>query len=189
MASRDILILAGLGGVGLWLYSQQAQASSDNSSDTGSGFDFGSLIGTMTDTIKNTVENAIMGTTRGERNNNPGNILYSINNPWQGATGIDSAGFVIFDTPENGLRAMYITLKNQIARGLNSLAALIPTYSATDQAAYIANVSAWTGLDPYQVFDAGFIPVLAPAMIRMENGKMPLTQGQLAYAASAAGVG
>ena len=130
-----------------------------------------------------------MGNSRGERNNNPGNIRYSINNPWQGATGIDSAGFVIFDTPENGLRAMYITLKNQIARGLNTLAALIPTYSATDQAAYIANVSAWTGLDPYQVFDAGFIPVLAPAMIRMENGNMPYTQGQLAYAASAAGVG
>jgi soluble lytic murein transglycosylase-like protein len=61
MASRDILILAGLGGVGLWLYSQQAQASSGNSSDTGSGFDFGSLIGSMGDSIKNAVENVVSG--------------------------------------------------------------------------------------------------------------------------------
>ena len=181
MQQRDILILAGLGGVGLWLYSQQSAAST--------GSDFNALIGSMTDSIKNAVENVVMGNSRGERNNNPGNLRYSVNNPWQGATGIDSAGFVIFSQPEYGLRAMFITLKSQILRGLNTLNLLIPTYSATDQAAYIANVSLWTGFGPDDILNLGNISTLAQAMIRMENGDMPYNQDQIAYAANAAGVG
>src|ERR1700690_423640 len=184
MNTEKILLALGLGGL-LYFLSTQAQAQISSDSGSSSGFDFNSLV----DSIKNSVEDVVMGNTRGERNNNPGNLRYSVNNPWQGQTGADSAGFAVFDTPENGLRAMFITLKNQIARGLNTLSLLIPTYSATAQAAYIANVSAWAGIGADTPFDASFVPVLAPAMIRMENGNMPYTSNQLAYAASAAGVG
>lgn len=44
-------------------------------------------------------------------NRNPGNIKAS-REPWQGQIGIDSSGFVIFDTYENGLRALKISLTN-----------------------------------------------------------------------------
>ena len=45
------------------------------------------------------------------RNNNPGNIRPSAQ-PWQGQVGIDSHGFVIFDSYENGRRALLISLTN-----------------------------------------------------------------------------
>ena len=114
--------------------------------------------------------------------------MYASNIPWQGQTGKDSGGYAMFDTPENGLRAMMIDLKNKIARGLNTLSLLIPVYSATDQAAYVSAVSSWTGLDPNQTLTAGNVPGLTVAMVNFENGEMIYTQAQLDYAAQAAGV-
>jgi hypothetical protein len=46
-----------------------------------------------------------------QKNNNPGNIKASPE-AWQGQQGIDSHGFVIFDTYENGRRALLISLTN-----------------------------------------------------------------------------
>jgi len=45
------------------------------------------------------------------RNNNPGNIRPSPQ-PWQGQVGIDSHNFVVFDSYENGMRALKISLQN-----------------------------------------------------------------------------
>ncbi|UNM19239.1 structural protein P5 [Pseudomonas sp. ArH3a] len=49
-------------------------------------------------------------TTRGVRNNNPGNIDYNPRNAWQGQLGLEvgvpSPRFSRFDTPENGIRAL-----------------------------------------------------------------------------------
>lgn len=44
---------------------------------------------------------------RGIRNRNPGNIDYNPRNDWQGQIGKEPGGrFAIFDTPENGIRAL-----------------------------------------------------------------------------------
>lgn len=46
-------------------------------------------------------------TARGIRNRNPGNIDYNPRNDWQGQIGKEPGGrFAIFDTPENGIRAL-----------------------------------------------------------------------------------
>ena len=44
---------------------------------------------------------------RGVRNRNPGNIDFNPRNDWQGQIGKEPGGrFAIFDTPENGIRAL-----------------------------------------------------------------------------------
>jgi hypothetical protein len=45
------------------------------------------------------------------RNNNPGNLRPSIE-PWQGQIGVDSNHFVIFDSYDNGIRALKMSLFN-----------------------------------------------------------------------------
>ena len=50
-------------------------------------------------------------TSLSKRNNNPGNIKAG-SQPWQGQVGVDSRGFVIFDSYENGIRALKIILTN-----------------------------------------------------------------------------
>lgn len=200
MDSRSILILSGLGALGLLIYSQSSSANIDGSgsgsgSGDGSGFDFSTLIGSITDSLKNaatSAENLIMGNTRGERNNNPGNLMYSVSIPWLGQVGSDPGGYAIFDSPEHGLRAMFIDLKTKISRGLNTLNTLIPVYAPPSEnptATYIANVSAWTGFPPNALLTPANVPILAQAMIQMENGEMIYNQSQLAYAAQSAGVG
>jgi len=54
-----------------------------------------------------------MSTPRGIRNQNPGNIDYNSRNDWQGQIGKEPGGrFAIFDTPENGIRALGKLLLN-----------------------------------------------------------------------------
>ncbi len=49
-------------------------------------------------------------TTRGVRNNNPGNIDYNQRNSWQGQLGLElgvaKPRFARFDSPENGIRVL-----------------------------------------------------------------------------------
>lgn len=100
--------------------------------------------------IGNTVDNlnaVLSGTSRGIRNNNPGNIVRN-NIQWQGAlteAQVQALGwtwdptFVQFDTPLNGLRALGRILLVYASRGDNSVDALISTYAPpaeNDTAAY-----------------------------------------------------
>jgi len=110
--------------------------------------------------------------TRGFRNNNPGNLRYGVK--WLGVVGADPDGYAIFDKPENGVRAMGVDLLTKIARGVNTLRAVISVYAPPGDnnptEAYIAEVSKWSGLDPDQVLARDDVPALANAMIRFENG-------------------
>ncbi len=179
MAAKDIVLLGAVG-FGLYLWSQQSQANVG-----------AAVTGDTTGGFSNLLQDVIMGNTRGERNNNPGNLMWNAGIAWQGQTGQDSGGYAIFDTPEDGLRAMMIDLKNKIARGLNTLATLIPVYappSDNPTATYISNVSAWSGIDPNQTLAASDVPNVATAMIQMENGEQPYAASLIAQAASDAGV-
>jgi len=69
----------------------------------------GSLIERWAEAIKR-FEGWTPGSTS-YKNNNPGNIKASPE-PWQGQVGVDSRGFVIFDTYDNGMRALQISLRN-----------------------------------------------------------------------------
>lgn len=106
---------------------------------------------------------------RGLRNNNPGNI--KVGDSWQGAVGSDGT-FIIFQDTTWGLRAIGRALTNMIGKGYDTIATLIPQWSATDQAAYVANVAAATGLDPSVQLgtDPDTLGGIIRAICNQENG-------------------
>jgi hypothetical protein len=120
----------------------------------------------MADDYRNST---IPGLTRGIRNNNPGNIAVKDN--WQGMVGNDGT-FIIFADMSWGVRAIGISLVNMINQGYDTIGTLIPQWSATDQAAYIANVAAATTIDPTTQLgtDPDTIASLIQAIIAQENG-------------------
>lgn len=93
------------------------------------------------------------------------NIPASLNNPGAlmnvgqaGVVGTASNGLAIFDTPQDGLNALYSQIQANINRGLTLnqffagapgvYAGYAPAAAGNDPVTYAANVSAWTGIDP-----------------------------------------
>lgn len=92
--------------------------------------------------------------TRGIRNNNPGNIRVS-KDQWEGMTGDDGA-FVIFDSPESGVRALGKNLLSYGRRGYDSIEKIINRWAPpneNDTKAYIDSVVAATGIPATQSLD------------------------------------
>lgn len=89
-----------------------------------------------------------MASTRGIRNNNPGNIDWSRANNWVGQVGIESTGnpprFAVFDRPENGIRALCKLLQTYRNKyGLKTVAAIIGRWAPgneNDTGAYVRSV-------------------------------------------------
>lgn len=109
------------------------------------------------------------------RNNNPGNIRYSIYNNWIGQTGFDYRGFCIFDTLENGIRAMIKLVLNYISQGFNTINLIVGKYAPpneNDTSVYASNVSGWS-LYPINktisINDESILTEVIKAMIRMET--------------------
>lgn len=124
--------------------------------------------------LLNSATGGIVSTIRGIRNNNPGNIKISANQ-WQGKIALNTDGtFEQFDTMANGIRALAVLLKNyQSIYGLNTVDAIIRRWSTTDQDAYVANVAAALGVDPYDSIDAtdyDTLNALVTAIITQEDG-------------------
>lgn len=113
----------------------------------------------------------------GIQNNNPGNLRPLANGKaWNGQTGVNQ-GFLVFDTMENGIRAMAIDLSSAIKNGYNTLIKFIQHYSpATDNndpATYTNNLSEATGLEADEVIPMDhdtFYDIIA-AIIQEENGQ------------------
>lgn len=126
------------------------------------------------------VQQLVDGSTRGLRNNNPGNIKFAVPNNWRGQIGVDDKGFVIFDSMANGVRALGILLRNYSGMGLNTVEKIISRWSATDREPYIRNVSLWLGVNPQSPLDVNArLTELAAGIIRQENGKQPFSIEQI----------
>lgn len=128
---------------------------------------------------------------RGIRNNNPGNLTGS--DAWQGKTGADDKGFAQFDTPEAGLRAMAVNLKNQPDKhGLDTVEAIVSKYAPpneNDTAAYVRAVASDLGVKPDEKIDLNKPEMLAGlmhSMINHENGAQPYSQDSILWAAQTA---
>lgn len=122
-----------------------------------------------------------MTTPRGIRNNNPGNIRYveGITSTYQGCTGSDGA-FCIFDTPQNGLRALCVLLLTyQTLHGLNTVRGIINRWAPpveNNTSAYVVAVAKQSGLGediPLDLKSPGVLAPLATAIIQHENGQQP----------------
>jgi hypothetical protein len=108
-------------------------------------------------------------TTRGVRNNNPGNIDYNPRNAWEGQLGLEvgvtSPRFARFDTPENGIRAMGRLLINYRGKdgmpgvggpGIDTVRETITRWAPGNEnntEAYIAAVARRLGVSANDVID------------------------------------
>jgi len=112
---------------------------------------------------------------RGIRNKNPFNLVIT-GETWRGKLMQNTDGhFEQFDTMVNGVRAGFIDVIGDMKlRGLTSIRKLINTYapeSENDTKAYIASVSAQTGIHPDAVVKSrdDFFRI-GQAIVRHENG-------------------
>jgi hypothetical protein len=131
----------------------------------------------------------VMKTSRGIRNNNPGNLRISAN-AWQGKVPVEQntdGAFEQFITPEHGIRALFIDLRSKINRGLDTVEKIMNVYAPPNEnntIAYITAIENMTGISRFKTVNVNDIPKLIPAIIKVENGVQPYTDAQLkaAYA-------
>ena len=110
--------------------------------------------------------------SRGERNNNPGNLKAS---PWTqslpGYVGADSGGFAIFDSAANGIDAQVKLLHNYYNKGLTTIKSIVGKYSPDGNETNYANyLSSQLGVNPSDTIGSGAIDSLAAAMRSFETG-------------------
>lgn len=123
--------------------------------------------------------------SRGIRNNNPGNIRLSANTTWlgQSAQQNDSA-FVQFDDPKYGIRAIARIMASYERHGVKTIHDAINRWAPpneNDSDAYVSAVCFSCGIDPHiPVSLTAILPNLVVAIIRHENGSQPYTDQQIA---------
>jgi hypothetical protein len=185
----------GLAGVAAYFYTRKTSPSTQSlpvpAPVTGSGVtsfndvNLNSSADFLT-SISNGVSSVLNSGARGIRNNNPTNMKWSSAINWQGQIGKDSGGFIIFDTPENGIRAATKNLKSYAKAGLVTVEQIIKRWSETDQAAYIKNVSKALGISSNQAVSVAQYPLMLAAMIRQENGSQPYSMSTIIAGVNAA---
>ena len=119
--------------------------------------------------------------TLGIVNKNPGNIRFSPNINWLGQIG-ESHGFAVFDTPENGIRALArILLNYQAHDNCNTVTKIItrwaPPSDDNPTNDYIANVATRMGVSATQNVvlsqNTDLLVDMIKAIITQENGDQP----------------
>lgn len=160
------IILAGLAGVFVW-YSSRAKSVQ------------GGSVGGVVDQVVNAVTDAVESVTkpRGIRNNNPLNIKWSSVQTWQGQVGQDEGGFLIFDMPENGIRAAARILQSYRNAGYITVRQIIERWTSGDspalQESYISHASGVLGIAPDEEVPRPRWFDLIKVMIKHENGQQP----------------
>lgn len=116
---------------------------------------------------------------RGIRNHNPGNVERG-KDRWLGMSADQSADtrFLVFDTPEAGIRAlMRILINYQERHGIKTMREAINRWAPpgeNNSGAYVQHVSRLTGFDPDEpldFLDREINVALTRAIVRHENGE------------------
>lgn len=117
-----------------------------------------------------------MNQTRGERNNNPGNIRHGSN--WQGlAAKQPDADFCTFTDAKYGFRALAKVLLVYRAKGYDTIRTIIERWAPSSEnntGAYVAAVARNMGCDPDTHLDVADYTQMYPlvcAIVRHENGR------------------
>ncbi len=119
---------------------------------------------------------------RGERNNNPGNLVKT-NINWQGKVESErnsDGRFEQFYEMKFGVRALIKDILNDIKKGKNNLKSLISEFAPKHEnhtEAYINQVAKATGLSATQVINPNYqnIRAIVKAIAQVENGKPVIT--------------
>lgn len=131
-------------------------------------------------------------TTRGVRNNNPGNIDFNPRNDWVGQLGLEvgvsKPRFARFDEPENGIRALGKLLINYRGKdgmpgvggkGIDTVLETVNRWapaSENNTQAYAAAVAKRLGVkptDPINIKDPATLRGMVLSIIIHENGGNP----------------
>lgn len=139
--------------------------------------------------------------TRGERNNNPGNLNYIEVHPWQGQIGMERVPdgesyvprFGRYDCAENGIRAVAKQLlayqQHHNCRTVRDFVQRWAPPQENETAAYIKDVCRDTGFAQDETIDltnASNLAALTRAIIKHENGRFAYPALMVADAAKAA---
>jgi hypothetical protein len=166
---ENLFVLALAGAAGAWLYSRTDRGARVASDAVERASNAATAVGIA-------IVRAL--TPRGIRNNNPGNIRW-IDDPvrrWRGMVSQDAAGYGVFDTAANGVRAIGGELRASMRRGVNSVWGLISEWAPStenDTVAYASDVAAELGVDLDEPLGADRVAELAAAIIKHENGTQP----------------
>lgn len=121
--------------------------------------------------------------TRGERNNNPGNVRHGKDVWTGGAVTQTDPDFITFTDPKYGIRAIARILHNYRRQGLITLAQAIARWAPgieNDTSAYINDVCHRCGLGPNDIVDFDSIMLeLVKAIIWHENGHCIYSDAQI----------
>lgn len=136
--------------------------------------------------------------SRGVRNNNPGNIDFNPRNDWQGQLGKETGPngrFAVFDTPENGIRALGKLVINYRGKtgepgvgheGIDTVLETIHRWAPpveNDTGSYVASVAKAVGVKPTEPIDIRnprTLTAMVAAIIQHENGYAPYTSAVIA---------
>ncbi len=176
------------GGVGLAAVAGLMFASRANASEIGAGpvttpTTGGNTAPTTTEKPPATVAGPV---PRGIRNNNPGNIKKSAS-PWVGKVGNDGT-FEIFDTPQNGIRAMGRLLRTyRNSYGLNTIRGIVARWTSGDsgtiQDNYVKHLVNKTGIAEHlQLIGVSQYAAIVENMIFFENGQQPYSRAMIIQA-------
>jgi hypothetical protein len=130
--------------------------------------------------------------TRGEANNNPGNIRHVAGTVWEGQTAIQTdESFVTFTDPIYGIRAIARIMRSYERQGIDTLGEAIDRWAPPNEnnsQAYVADVCARCAIaqDSIVSFDT-IMPALVAAIIWHENGQMIYSDAQISQGISLAG--
>lgn len=118
-----------------------------------------------------------MKQTRGIRNNNPGNIRGNNAYQWRGEVGRDDLDFVVFDAPENGIRAIARTLNTYSNKyGINTLKDIISRWAPSienNTEAYIQHAEQALKISRHTPIGEQHKADLIKVIIQHENGSQP----------------
>lgn len=126
-------------------------------------------------------------TSRGIRNNNPGNIRRG--QKWQGLAQVQPDNeFCVFSRPEYGIRALCRTLRTyQRKYGLRDVRSIINRFAPpveNDTKSYICSVCLKLDVKPDTPIDLnekGIMLNMLKAIIKHENGEQPYSDKQILY--------
>lgn len=114
---------------------------------------------------------------KGILTNNPGNIRYNPNNNWKGQIGVNE-GFVVFNNPQNGIRAMTKVLNSYRKKGFTTIAQIITRWAPPHENKtlnYVNFVANALHTTPAHVINDSDYLRLIKAIIKIENGKQPFS--------------
>lgn len=178
---KGVWILAAAGAAAAALYflarTSESGGGAGNGQSSGGG-GLGSLASLWGRAYQGIGEALGLVAPRGIRNNNPGNLEFNQAIAWVGQVGQDADGYLIFDTPQNGARALGHDLRTAISEGFNTIATLIAHYAPPSEnptAAYEQEVASWGGLEVGSYVQPADATWIAAAVATQENGSGPWT--------------